>query len=102
MSNHEKDMPFLHKPDEHDIREGMVCWRDDQRLCSGACVAFNPDGVNQGADQCVLLVYKGQIAAKAVAETHVLHAQLRAAGPPRPNPPPPTLEFPTPRTGHRR
>ncbi len=80
--------PFIEKPNEIHIGNGMLCWKDRARSCGPDCVAYNPEGADEGANQCVLLVYKGQQASLALAQTAIFQAQLRA-GRPIPNPPPP-------------
>lgn len=82
--------PFIEKPDEIHVGHGMLCWKDRARSCGPDCVAYNPEGADDGANQCVLLVYKGQQASLALAQTAIFQAQLRGGTKaPIPNPPPP-------------
>lgn len=80
--NPREHTPHIESPDTLPIDNGMMCWRDRDRVCNGSCVAYNPEGEAGTPNVCVLLVYKGQQAMAA------MHGPRPAQAPfPMPKPP---------------
>lgn len=66
--------PFIHRPDELDLRPGSLCWLDGSRVCGPDCMAFNgEEGVDKSGvpidtpNKCLHLKYAGQQGSAALA-----------------------------------
>lgn len=64
--------PFIERPDEMDIRAGVLCWLDGSRVCGADCVAFNPEEqeaglASDGPNKCLVLMYMGQQGSAALS-----------------------------------
>jgi hypothetical protein len=74
---------YVHRPDELDLRAGMVCWLESTRVCGPDCVAFNPEELDEhGAPnnvptQCLVLTYMGQSGAAALVTVSKNRRELK-------------------------
>lgn len=75
MESGPKPAPFIHRPEEMDIKPGSLCWMDGTRVCGPDCVAYNVEDVDpetgeflQGPNKCLALFYMGQQGAAALSQ----------------------------------
>ena len=60
--------PFIHRPETMELRDGLLCWLDGNRVCGADCVSWNAEiEEDAGPNRCLVLLYMGQQASSAVS-----------------------------------